>query len=133
MTQAKHVMESPSGLDLHPDPPATARISKKVGMAVLGVVVVVGVLVVYGLYTRRQQQQVDQAMNEGKHPEPARRIGDQLVKELAPPAIASPAPVVSARNRVDSQRTTQVPDSDTLQAPRLGVSGRWEGGSDRSR
>ena len=137
MTQAKHVMESPSGLDLHPDPPATARISKKVGMAVLGVVVVVGVLVVYGLYTRRQQQQVDQAMNEGKHPEPARRIGDQLVKELAPPAIASPAPVVSARNRVDSQRTTQVPDSDTLQAPRLvyrddGKEGQTEAGEARS-
>jgi len=39
-------MESPSGLDLHPDPPPTARISKKVGVAVLGVVIFVGVLVV---------------------------------------------------------------------------------------
>jgi len=33
-------------LDLHPDPPPTARISKKVGIAVLGVVVFVGVLCV---------------------------------------------------------------------------------------
>ena len=52
----KQPMESPSGLDLHPDPPATARISKKVGVAVIGVAIFVGVLVVYGLYARREQQ-----------------------------------------------------------------------------
>ena len=36
-------------------------------------------------------------MNEEKHPESARSIGDQLVKELAPPAVANPAPVFSGR------------------------------------
>ena len=72
MSDSTQPMESPSGLELHPDPPPTARISKKVGVAVLGVVVVVGVLVVYGLYARREQQQVAQAMNEEKHPESAR-------------------------------------------------------------
>ena len=49
MTESTQQMESPSGLDLHPDPPPTARISKKVGVAVLVVVLFVGVLVVYGL------------------------------------------------------------------------------------
>ena len=43
MTDEKQPIESPSGLELHPEPPPTARISKKVGVAVLGVVVVVGV------------------------------------------------------------------------------------------
>ena len=101
MTDAKQPMESPSGLELHPEPPPTARISKKVGAAVLGVVVVVGVLVVYGLYARREQQQVAQTKSEEKHPESARRIGDQLVKELAPPAVANPAPVYSGRGAAD--------------------------------
>ena len=137
MTDAKQPMESPSGLELHPEPPPTARISKKVGVAVLGVVVLVGVLVVYGLYARREQQQVAQAMNEEKHPESARRIGDQLVKELAPPAVANPVPVFSGRAGVDPGQVndgTQVPDSGALQPPRLvyrddGKEGRPEAGA----
>jgi type IV secretion system protein TrbI len=133
MTDAKQPMESPSGLELHPEPPPTARISKKVGAAVLGVVVAVGVLVVYGLYARREQQLVAQTKSEEKHPESARRIGDQLVKELAPPAVANPAPVYSGRGPAD-------PDSGGLQPPRLvyrddGKEGRpdtGEGGSPSS-
>jgi type IV secretory pathway VirB10-like protein len=122
MTESRQQMESPSGLDLHPDPPQTARISKKVGVAVLGVVVFVGVLVVYGLYARQEQQQVAQARNDEKHPEPAQHIGDQLVKELAPPAIANPAPVFSGRASADLPQLngeTQTPNSDGLQPPRL--------------
>ena len=98
----KHPMESPSGLDLHPEPPGTARISKKVGVAAIGVAIFVGVLVVYGLYARKEQQQ--RAQNEEKRPESARRIGDQLVKELAPPAVANPAPVFSGRTSIDPAR-----------------------------
>jgi type IV secretion system protein VirB10 len=122
MTDTKQPMESPSGLELHPDPPPTARISKKVGMAVLGVVVVVGVLVVYGLYARREQQQVAQTKNEEKRPESARHIGDQLVKEMAPPAVANPAPVFSGRTGVDPVQVnggTQARESGTLQPPGL--------------
>jgi type IV secretion system protein TrbI len=129
-------MESPSGLELHPDPPPTARISKKVGMAVLGVVIIVGVLVVYGLYERREQQQVAQTQNEERHPESARQIGNQLVKELAPPSVANPAPVFSGRAPVDRGQVnggTQPPDSGVLQPPQLvyrddGKEGRPEAG-----
>jgi len=137
MTDARQPMESPSGLELHPEPPPTARISKKVGAAVLGVVVLVGVLVVYGLYARREQQQVAQTKSEEKHPESARRIGDQLVKELAPPAVANPAPVYSGRGAAEPG---PAPDSGGLQPPRLvyrddGKEGRpdtGEGGSPSS-
>jgi type IV secretion system protein TrbI len=142
MTDSSQVMESPSGLDLHPEPPATARISKKVGAVVLGVVVFVGVLVVYGLYTRQEQQQAAQAKNEEKHPESAQHIGDQLVKELAPPSVANPVPVYSGRATGDPQQVngaTEAPNSDGLQPPRLvyrddGEEGRPEanGGGDRS-
>src|SRR6516164_823154 len=120
MTDTKQMMESPSGLDLHPEPPATARISKKVGMAVLGVVVFVGILVVYGLYARREQQQMDRARNEEKHPESARQVGDQLVKELAPPAVSNPAPVPSRRYSTDSRKANEErPGPGALQPPPL--------------
>jgi type IV secretory pathway VirB10-like protein len=142
MTDSSQVMESPSGLDLHPEPPPTARISKKVGAGVLGIVVFVGVLVVYGLYARQDQQQVAQAKSEEKHPESAQHIGDQLVKELAPPAIANPAPVFSGRPKADDPQLNsamEAPNSDALQPPRLvyrddGVEGRPEAGGagDRS-
>ena len=122
MTDEKQPIESPSGLELHPEPPPTARISKKVGVAVLGVVVVVGVLVVYGLYARREQQQVAQTQNEEKHPESARSIGDQLVKEIAPPAVANPAPAFPGRTRLDPVQESggrQAHDPSALQPPGL--------------
>jgi type IV secretory pathway VirB10-like protein len=136
MTDARQPMESPSGLELHPDPPPTARISKKVGVVVLGVVLFVGVLVVYGLYARRVQQQVAQIQNEEKHPESARQIGDQLVKELAPPSVADPAPISAGGSPVDRRQVnggTLAPDSGVLQPPRLvyrddGKEGRLEAG-----
>jgi type IV secretory pathway VirB10-like protein len=90
MSDPKDQIESPSGLDLNPSPPPTARISKRVGLVVIGIVLVVGTLVVYGLYTRKEQQTVTRRANEEKHPEPARIAGDQMVREIAPPAVVNP-------------------------------------------
>jgi len=122
MTVTNQPIESPSGLELHPEPPATARISKRVGMVVLSVVILVGILVVYGLYARRVQQQVAQTKNEEKHPDSARRIGEQLVKEIAPPAVANPAPVFPSGGRGYPGPVNggeQGSDSGTLQPPGL--------------
>jgi hypothetical protein len=90
MIEMKDQIESPAGLDLNPSPPPTARISKKVGLVSIGVVVLVGILVVYGLYMRKQQQAVARAVNEQKHPEPAHIVGDQVVREIAPRSVANP-------------------------------------------
>lgn len=90
MIDSKDQIESPAGLDLNPSPPPAARISKKVGLVVMGTVLLVGVLVVYGLYTRKEQQTVARQATEEKHPEPARIAGDQVVREIAPPAVANP-------------------------------------------
>jgi type IV secretion system protein VirB10 len=90
MSEPKDQIESPSGLDLNPSPPPTARISKRVGLVAIGIVLVVGTLVVYGLYTRKEQQTVTRRANEEKHPEPARIAGDQMVREIAPPAVVNP-------------------------------------------
>jgi type IV secretion system protein TrbI len=96
MSELKDQIESPSGLDLNPSPPPTARVSKKVGLVAIGIVLIVGTLVVYGLYTRKEQQSITRQATEEKHPEPARIAGDQVVREIAPPAVANPpaAPAV---------------------------------------
>jgi type IV secretory pathway VirB10-like protein len=90
MSEPKDQIESPSGLDLNPSPPPTARVSKKVGLLAIGIVLLVGTLVVYGLYIRKEQQTVTRQASEEKHPEPARIAGDQVVREIAPPAVANP-------------------------------------------
>lgn len=90
MSEPKDQIESPSGLDLNPSPPPTARVSKKVGLVAIGIVLIVGTLVVYGLYTRKEQQTITRQATEEKHPEPARIAGDQVVREIAPPAVVNP-------------------------------------------
>jgi type IV secretory pathway VirB10-like protein len=97
MSELKDQIESPSGLDLNPSPPPTARVSKKVGLVAIGIVLIVGTLVVYGLYTRKEQQTITRQASEEKHPEPARIAGDQVVREIAPPAVANPPSAPAAR------------------------------------
>jgi type IV secretory pathway VirB10-like protein len=97
MSEPKDQIESPSGLDLNPSPPPTARVSKKVGLVAIGIVLIVGSLVVYGLYTRKEQQTISRQATEEKHPEPARIAGDQVVREIAPPAVANPPSAPTAR------------------------------------
>ena len=97
MSEPKDQIESPSGLDLNPSPPPTARVSKKVGLVAIGIVLIVGTLVVYGLYTRKEQQTISRQATEEKHPEPARIAGDQVVREIAPPAVANPPAAPTAR------------------------------------
>jgi len=97
MSEPKDQIESPSGLDLNPSPPPTARVSKKVGLVAISIVLIVGTLVVYGLYTRKEQQTITRQATEEKHPEPARIAGDQVVREIAPPAVANPPSSPAAR------------------------------------
>src|ERR1700751_5871348 len=97
MSELKDQIESPSGLDLNPSPPPTARVSKKVGLVPIGIGLIVGTLVVYGLYTRKEQQTITRQASEEKHPEPARIAGDQVVREIAPPAVANPPSAPAAR------------------------------------
>jgi type IV secretory pathway VirB10-like protein len=104
MNEAPQPMESPSGLDLNPAPPPTARISKKVGLVAIGVVLLVGVLVVYGLYSRKEQQAIGRQGSEEKRPEPARAVGDQVVREIAPPAVAKPESAPKGMPEFDSPR-----------------------------
>jgi hypothetical protein len=51
-TETVKEIESPSGLDLHPQPPSPVRLSKRAGILVLVVVFAVAALVGYGIVTR---------------------------------------------------------------------------------
>ena len=107
MSELRDQIESPSGLDLNPSPPPTARVSKKVGLVAIGIVLIVGTLVVYGLYTRKEQQTITRQASEEKHPEPARIAGDQVVREIAPPAVANPpAAPANTNQRAKKPRMT---------------------------
>jgi type IV secretion system protein TrbI len=119
MIEMKDQTESPSGLDLNPSPPPTARISKKVGLVGIAVVVLVGILVVYGLYTRKQQQAVARAVNEQKHPEPARIAGDQVVREIAPPSVANPPPAPAEVPESGAPVTDPAISGPTLRPPSI--------------
>src|SRR5256886_12027238 len=97
MSEPKDQIQSPSGLDLNPSPPPTVRVSKKVGLVAISIVLIVGTLVVYGLYTRKEQQTITRQAAEEKHPEPARIAGDQVVREIARPAGPTPPSAPTAR------------------------------------
>jgi len=49
-------IDSPSGLDLNPEPPSPVRLSKRAGIVALIVVFIVVALIGYGIYTRGQRQ-----------------------------------------------------------------------------
>src|SRR5215472_17925474 len=131
MSEVKDQIESPSGLDLNPSPPPTARISKKVGLVAIGVVLVVGTLVVYGLYTRKEQQAVSRQANEEKHPEPARIAGDQVVREIAPPSVANP-PAAPARPDFDSAEPGGSATEPSLRPPSISARRDGRGRGDRT-
>ena len=49
-------IDSPSGLDLNPEPTSPVRLSKRAGIVALVIVFVVVALIGYGIYTRGQKQ-----------------------------------------------------------------------------
>lgn len=62
-------IESPSGLDLHPQPPSPVRLSKRAGILVLVVVFAVAALVGYGIVTRSNR-----SFQTGFHPDDAKGL-----------------------------------------------------------
>src|SRR5258708_40001452 len=62
-------IESPSGLDLHPQPPSPVRLSKRAGILVLVVVFAVAALVGYGIVTRSNR-----SFQAGFHPDDSKGV-----------------------------------------------------------
>jgi type IV secretory pathway VirB10-like protein len=78
-------IQSPSGINLHPDPPSAVRISKKAGVAGLAVLTFVAALVLLGMYARqRRQVALSQRVVEEQRPNPATTAARDLVSKIAP-------------------------------------------------
>jgi type IV secretion system protein TrbI len=83
--------ESPTGIDLAPEPPSAVRISKRAG--IVGLLVLVGVvaLVITGMYTRHQRQvELSRQSIEEQKPTAAMPAEKELVSEIAPDTIHEP-------------------------------------------
>jgi type IV secretion system protein TrbI len=85
-------IDSPSGLDVNPEPPSPVRLSKRAGIVALAIVFVVVALIGYGVYTRGQKQ-----FQVGFQPDETRGItaatdAGKIVAAQVPnrPTLASP-------------------------------------------
>jgi type IV secretory pathway VirB10-like protein len=100
-------IDSPSGIDLNPEPPSPVRLSKRAGMVALFVVFVVVALIGYGVYTRGQKQ-----FQVGFQPDESRGItaatdAGKLVAAQVPnrPTLAAVAPATDAPSAEVEQLT----------------------------
>lgn len=92
-------IQSPTGIDLHPDPPSTVRISKRAGLVALFVLAGVAGLILLGMYGRqvRQAEMSRRAVEEQK-PTAAMPAEKQLVSEIAPAISGELFGTSSSRN-----------------------------------
>lgn len=103
-------IDSPSGLELNPEPPSPVRLSKRAGMVALFVVFAVVALIGYGVYTRGQKQ-----FQVGFQPDESRGItaatdAGRIVAAQVPnrPGVAGSSLVLD----------TTAPDTDQLIPPK---------------
>ena len=100
-------IDSPTGIDLNPEPPSPVRLSKRTGVVALFVVFVVVVLIGYGIYTRGQKQ-----FQVGFQPDESRGItaatdAGKLVAAQVPnrPTLAAVAPATDTPSTEVEQLT----------------------------
>jgi type IV secretion system protein TrbI len=111
-------IQSPSGLNLHPDPPSAVRISKRAGVVGILILTVVVGLVLLGMYARqRRQMALTQRAVEDQRPSPATSAEKELVSKIAP---ATPGDDVDGRtDGVGAKDSAQNRRSVGLRVPEL--------------
>lgn len=84
-------IESPSGIDLAPEPPPAVRISKRAGLAALLALAGVVALVLLGMYARHEKQmELSRRSVEEQKPTAAMPAEKELVSEIAPATAGEP-------------------------------------------
>ena len=112
-------IQSPSGIDLHPDPPSAVQISKRAGFVGLAALTVVVALVLLGMYARQRRQMVlTQRAVEDQRPNPATSAERDLVSKIAPavPGEDIDGTPANPKNAKDGTLTRQ---SGGLRVPEL--------------
>ena len=72
----------PSGMDLNPKPEPTRRVSKRGGMIIMGVLLVIVTLIVYGIFTRGKGPLAKEPQSKAKRLGAATATGDQVADNL---------------------------------------------------
>ncbi len=99
----------PSGMDLNPKPAPTRRVSKRGGMIVLGVLLVIVTLIVYGIFTRGKGPLAKEPQMKAKRLGAATATGDQVADSL----------LKQSKNRSHPDGDTDDTGTDDLKAPPL--------------
>ena len=97
----------PSGMDLNPKPEPTRRVSKRGGMIVMGVLLVIVTLIVYGIFTRGKGPLAKDPHAKAKRLGAATATGDQVADNL----------LKQSKNRKGDDSNTD--STDDLKAPPL--------------
>src|SRR5579863_897570 len=97
----------PSGMDLKPKPEPTRRVSKRGGMIVMGVLLVIVTLIVYGIFTRGKGPLANEPHAKAKRLGAATATGDQVADNL----------LKQSKNRKGDDSNTD--STDDLKAPPL--------------
>ena len=95
-------------MDLNPKPEPTRRVSKRGGMIVMGVLLVIVTLIVYGIFTRGKGPLAKDPQTKAKRLGAATATGDQMADNL----------LKQSKNRKGMIRTPSEYDDD-LKAPPL--------------
>jgi type IV secretory pathway VirB10-like protein len=98
----------PSGMDLNPKPEPTRRVSKRGGIIVMGVLLIIVTLIIYGIFTRGKGPLAKEPQTKAKRLGDATTSGDQMADNL----------LKQSKNRKGSDDTEPDP-SDDLKAPPL--------------
>jgi hypothetical protein len=81
-------MDAPTGIDLHPTPPATARVSKRAGFIVLCIICGVGGLLGLGVYRRQDGYRMETFGSEKeKNIAPATTAALAITKDIPPGVV----------------------------------------------
>ncbi len=91
MTNPFRKLESPSGIDLYPTPPAAVRLSRRAGVLALIVVCGVVALIGYGVITRRERSVELVQLDGTKSVTAATEVGKTIAAEVPAKSLAGMA------------------------------------------
>lgn len=105
-------MEAPTGIDLNPDPPSVAHVSKRAGLLALCLICGVATLLGYGVYRRGDQYKSGALALEEKNVGPATAAASAITKDI-------PAGVVNLSTDLDKTKSSTPSRDDEKTGPEL--------------